>query len=122
MSNILRYLSSNEPIINTDWQNMRGVMTTRLCERLVNALVPAISVNRCANNQNRGKGVGKHADIFEGVRMADLKRCIIKPAKEVGRLRIEQEIKILRSLRGGTNIMMLYDIVRDGQVCHLVVL
>ncbi|KAH0524256.1 hypothetical protein TsFJ059_006787 [Trichoderma semiorbis] len=58
---------------------------------------------------------GKHADIFEGVRMRDLKRCIIKPAKEVGRHRIEQEIKMLRSLQGGTNIPNLYDVVQDNQ-------
>ncbi|KAL7947633.1 casein kinase II subunit alpha [Trichoderma barbatum] len=60
-------------------------------------------------------GFGKHADIFEGVRVLDLKRCIIKPAKEVGMLRIEQEIKILRSLTGGTNIPNVYDIVQDSQ-------
>ncbi|KAL7906565.1 casein kinase II subunit alpha, partial [Trichoderma velutinum] len=58
---------------------------------------------------------GRHADIFEGVRVRDLKRCIIKPAKEVGRRRIEQEIKILRSLQGGTNIANLYDVVKDNQ-------
>ncbi|KAL6800916.1 casein kinase II subunit alpha [Trichoderma sp. SZMC 28013] len=57
---------------------------------------------------------GKHADIFEGVRMRDLKRCIVKPAKEVGRHRIEQEIKVLRSLQGGTNIANLYDVVQDN--------
>ncbi|UKZ55795.1 hypothetical protein TrVGV298_009619 [Trichoderma virens] len=61
-------------------------------------------------------GFGKHADIFEGVRMIDLKRCIVKPAKEVGRLSIEQEIKILRSLGGGINIPKLYDIVQDSQM------
>lgn len=62
---------------------------------------------------------GKHADIFEGVRMRDLKRCIVKPAKEVGRHRIEQEIKVLRSLQGGTNIANLYDVVQDNPVCPL---
>jgi casein kinase II subunit alpha len=54
--------------------------------------------------------------------MADFKRCILKPAKQVGRDRIEREIKILHSLKGGTNIMIMYDIVRDGQVRQFVMI
>ncbi|KAL6872178.1 casein kinase II, alpha subunit [Trichoderma novae-zelandiae] len=61
-------------------------------------------------------GSGKHADMFEAVRVKDLKICIIRPAKEVGRPGIEQELKILCSLRGGPNILELEDIVRDGQM------
>lgn len=61
-------------------------------------------------------GSGKHADIFKAFRVLDLKSCIIRPAKQVGRPGIEQEIKILLSLKGGPNILELEDIVRDDQV------
>ncbi|EHK47812.1 uncharacterized protein TrAtP1_012036 [Trichoderma atroviride] len=54
----------------------------------------------------------KHADLFEGVRVTDYTRCILKPAKQVGRDRIEREVKILHSLRGGVNIPLLYDVIR----------
>ncbi|KAM0263904.1 hypothetical protein ACHAQJ_000939 [Trichoderma viride] len=59
---------------------------------------------------------GKYADLFEAIRVADFKSCILKPAKQVGRDRIEREIKMLHSLKGGTNIMMMYDVVRVGQM------
>ncbi|KAL7934756.1 casein kinase II subunit alpha [Trichoderma chlorosporum] len=59
---------------------------------------------------------GKYADIFEGVRVVDLKKCIIKPAKQVGKRRLRKEIKMLHHLEGGTNILKLYDIVQDTQV------
>ncbi|EGR46199.1 casein kinase II, alpha subunit [Trichoderma reesei QM6a] len=61
-------------------------------------------------------GSGKHADIFKAFRVLDLKSCIIRPAKQVGRPGIEQEIKILLSLKGGPNILELEDIVRDDQM------
>ncbi|KAL6872458.1 casein kinase II, alpha subunit [Trichoderma longibrachiatum] len=61
-------------------------------------------------------GSGKYADIFEAVRMSNLKKCIIRPAKEAGRPGIEQDIKILRSLSGGPNILELEDIVRDNEM------
>jgi casein kinase II subunit alpha len=63
------------------------------------------------------KGTRKHADLFEGVRMADFARCILKPAKQVGRDRIEREINILHSLRGGVNIPLLYNVTRYSPVC-----
>lgn len=68
------------------------------------------------NQQMRHPGSGKYADIFEAVRMSNLKKCIIRPAKEAGRPGIEQDIKILRSLSGGPNILELEDIVRDNEV------
>lgn len=65
-------------------------------------------------------GTGRHADIFQGIRIADMKPCIVKAAKEVGRDRIEQEIKIMRLLAGGTNIILLQDVVRDMFVCKTI--
>ncbi|KAH0496027.1 hypothetical protein TgHK011_009545 [Trichoderma gracile] len=61
-------------------------------------------------------GCGKFADIFKASRVRDLKSFIIRPAKEGGRPGIEREVKILRLLKGGPNILELEDIVRDDQM------
>ncbi|KAL6903309.1 kinase-like domain-containing protein [Trichoderma evansii] len=75
-------------------------------------------LNECTSSDDyeivRKISNGKHADLFEGIRITDFTRCILKPAKQVGRDRIEQEINILQSLRGGVNIILLYDIIRYG--------
>jgi casein kinase II subunit alpha len=40
-------------------------------------------------------------------------RCIIKVLKPVAAKKIKREIKILRNLSGGPNIVSLIDVVRD---------
>lgn len=62
------------------------------------------------------QGSEKYADIFKAFRVRGFKACIIRPAKEVGRSGVEQEIKILRCLKGGPNILELENIIRDNQV------
>lgn len=44
-------------------------------------------------------------------------KCIIKVLKPVKKKKIKREVKILQNLTGGPNVIHLYDIVRDAQVC-----
>mmetsp|Transcript_51395 Transcript_51395/g.111834 ORF Transcript_51395/g.111834 Transcript_51395/m.111834 type:complete len:341 (+) Transcript_51395:249-1271(+) len=60
-------------------------------------------------------GRGKYSEVFEGVRMTDGSKVIIKILKPVKKKKIKREIKILMNLAGGTNIIQLLDIVRDPQ-------
>jgi len=60
-------------------------------------------------------GRGKYSEVFEGIRVADSKKVIIKILKPVKKKKIKREIKILMNLAGGTNIIRLLDIVRDPQ-------
>lgn len=93
-------------------------MITSSCVRLVGLPVSATLIYSLFWRIAMWKGTGKYADLFEGVRITDFTRCILKPAKQVGRDRIEREIHILHSLRGGVNIPLLYDIIRYGPVCQ----
>ncbi|KAJ1635814.1 kinase-like domain-containing protein, partial [Pavlovales sp. CCMP2436] len=63
----------------------------------------------------RKVGRGKYSEVFEGVRVCDSTRCVIKILKPVKKKKIKREIKILQNLRGGTNIIRLLDVVRDPQ-------
>ena len=63
----------------------------------------------------RKVGRGKYSEVFEGVRVADGMKVIIKILKPVKKKKIKREIKILQNLAGGTNIINLLDIVRDPQ-------
>ena len=63
----------------------------------------------------RKVGRGKYSEVFEGVRVADGMKVIIKILKPVKKKKIKREIKILQNLAGGTNIIRLLDIVRDPQ-------
>jgi len=60
-------------------------------------------------------GRGKYSEVFEGIRVADNSKVIIKILKPVKKKKIKREIKILMNLAGGTNIIQLLDIVRDRQ-------
>merc|ERR1712087_922282 len=60
-------------------------------------------------------GRGKYSEVFEGVRVSDGSKVIIKILKSVKKKKIKREIKILMNLAGGTNIIQLLDIVRDPQ-------
>eukprot|EP01130_Rhizamoeba_saxonica_P000923 TRINITY_DN10807_c0_g1_i1.p1 TRINITY_DN10807_c0_g1~~TRINITY_DN10807_c0_g1_i1.p1 ORF type:complete len:364 (-),score=49.22 TRINITY_DN10807_c0_g1_i1:65-1126(-) len=61
-------------------------------------------------------GRGKYSEVFEGVNVINSEQCVIKILKPVRKKKIKREIKILQNLCGGTNIIQLYDIVRDPQV------
>ena len=74
-------------------------------------------------------GKGKYGEVFEGVDLEaasggrggggggsggdDGGRCVVKIMRPVKEQRLKREIKILRHVRGGPNIISLSDLVRD---------
>ena len=58
-------------------------------------------------------GRGKYSDVFEGLNTKNNTKCCIKMLKPVKSKKINREIKILQNLSGGTNIIQLYDTIRD---------
>lgn len=58
-------------------------------------------------------GRGKYSDVFEGIRLTDSKRVVIKVLKPVKPRKILREVKILENLKGGVNIITLLATVRD---------
>ncbi len=63
----------------------------------------------------RKVGRGKYSEVFDGVNAQTGEQCIIKVLKPVKKKKIKREIKILQNLCGGTNIIKLFDVVRDAQ-------
>jgi casein kinase II subunit alpha len=51
--------------------------------------------------------------VFEGLDMVNSDRCVIKVLKPVAAKKIKREIKVLRNLTGGPNVITLMDVVRD---------
>lgn len=51
--------------------------------------------------------------VFAGIDMSNEETCIIKVLKPVAKKKIRREIKILRNLTGGPNIVGLLDVVHD---------
>ncbi|KAK7203464.1 casein kinase II subunit alpha [Myxozyma melibiosi] len=62
----------------------------------------------------RKVGRGKYSEVFEGVNLNGNDKCIIKVLKPVKKKKIKREVKILQNLSGGTNVIKLFDIVRDA--------
>ncbi|GAM18498.1 hypothetical protein SAMD00019534_016730, partial [Acytostelium subglobosum LB1] len=58
-------------------------------------------------------GRGKYSEVFCGVNAETGQDVVIKILKPVFKQKIQREIKILRNLKGGPNIIELLDIVRD---------
>lgn len=58
-------------------------------------------------------GRGKYSDVFIGLDTTKNEECVIKVLKPVRKKKIKREIKVLRALKGGPNIVQLYDVVRD---------
>ncbi|XP_053990131.1 uncharacterized protein LOC128882536 [Hylaeus volcanicus] len=61
----------------------------------------------------RRVGRGKYSDVFEGIDIQKNEFCIIKVLKPVRQKKINKEIKVLRNLQGGPNIVNLLDVVKD---------
>lgn len=61
----------------------------------------------------RKVGRGKYSEVFEGFNVNTKEKCIVKILKPVKKKKIRREIKILQNLCGGTNIVKLFDVVRD---------
>lgn len=58
-------------------------------------------------------GRGKYSDVFLGFDAEGRRPIVIKVLKPVKKKKILREIKILRNLQGGPNIVQLLDAVRD---------
>ncbi|KAJ3485873.1 hypothetical protein NLI96_g4640 [Meripilus lineatus] len=61
----------------------------------------------------RRVGGGKYSEVFEGIDMTNEETCIIKVLKPVSKKKIKREIKILRNLTGGPNVVSLLNVVHD---------
>ncbi|KAJ3250951.1 Casein kinase II subunit alpha [Boothiomyces macroporosus] len=61
----------------------------------------------------RKVGRGKYSEVFEGIDIVNRRKCIIKVLKPIKKKKIKREIKILQNLRGGINVIQLYELVRD---------
>ena len=53
--------------------------------------------------------------VFEGIDTLNNDLCVIKVLKPVAKTKIKREIKVLRNLSGGPNVIDLIDVVRDRQ-------
>ncbi|RKP29718.1 kinase-like protein [Metschnikowia bicuspidata] len=60
-------------------------------------------------------GRGKYSEVFEGINVLNDQPCIIKVLKPVKMKKIYREVKILKNLTGGPNVIALLDIVRDSK-------
>ena len=60
-------------------------------------------------------GRGKYSEVFESYNVSQNIRCVVKVLKPVKPKKIKREIKILKNLQGGVNIIQLLNVVRDPQ-------
>lgn len=58
-------------------------------------------------------GRGKYSEVFQGINIYNDEPCVIKVLKPVKMKKIYREVKILKNLTGGPNVIGLLDIVRD---------
>ena len=58
-------------------------------------------------------GRGKYSEVFDGVATHNNRRVVVKVLKPVKKKKLKREIKILRNLQGGPNIIKLLDQIRD---------
>jgi casein kinase II subunit alpha len=61
-------------------------------------------------------GRGKYLEVFQGVNIGNDEPCVIKVLKPVKMKKIYREVKTLKNLTGGPNVIGLLDIVRDLQL------
>lgn len=58
-------------------------------------------------------GKGKYGEVFEGIDVDAGARCVVKIMRPVKEQRLKREIKILRHVCRGPNIIEMRDLVRD---------
>ena len=63
--------------------------------------------------RTRTSVTGRRTQVFEGIDSSNEESCVIKVLKPVAKKKIKREIKILRNLAGGPNVIRLMDIVHD---------
>ena len=61
----------------------------------------------------RKLGRGKYSEVFEAFNIQANTKVVVKVLKPVKNKKIRREIKILKNLKGGVNIIELLDVVRD---------
>eukprot|EP00184_Porphyridium_aerugineum_P007922 CAMPEP_0184691496 /NCGR_PEP_ID=MMETSP0313-20130426/337_1 /TAXON_ID=2792 /ORGANISM="Porphyridium aerugineum, Strain SAG 1380-2" /LENGTH=808 /DNA_ID=CAMNT_0027149229 /DNA_START=220 /DNA_END=2646 /DNA_ORIENTATION=+ len=61
----------------------------------------------------RKLGKGKYSDVFEVFDTVHQRKAVVKILKPVKKKKIKREILILQQLRGGPNIVELYDVCQD---------
>lgn len=96
------------------------------CRAVLRCVVWCIySVFLCSAQENyeiiARVGRGKYSEVFLGVDIRSLQRVIIKVLKPVRSRKIKREIKLLKTLSGGPNMIKLLDIVRDPEVSSVFV-
>ena len=52
-------------------------------------------------------GRGKYSEVFEAINVTNNEKCVVKILKPVKKKKIKREIKILKNLAGGPNIITL---------------
>eukprot|EP00124_Ichthyophonus_hoferi_P003838 Ihof_evm2s363 gene=Ihof_evmTU2s363 len=60
-------------------------------------------------------GRGKYSDVFQGYDTFKQRDCAIKILKPVKSKKIRREVLILKGLKGGANIIDMFDVVSDPQ-------
>ncbi|CAI2375567.1 unnamed protein product [Moneuplotes crassus] len=60
-------------------------------------------------------GRGKYSDVYEGINSDNDNFVAIKILKPVKKMKIRREIRVLKTLAGGPNIVKLLDVVRDKE-------
>ncbi|KAH8828055.1 kinase-like domain-containing protein [Flagelloscypha sp. PMI_526] len=58
-------------------------------------------------------GGGRYSEVFLGLDMVNNDSIVVKVLKPVAAKKIKREIKVLRTIRGGPNVVQLLDVVRD---------
>ncbi|KAG8249582.1 casein kinase II subunit alpha [Homalodisca vitripennis] len=58
-------------------------------------------------------GGGKFSDVFEAMDLTNDEKCVVKILKPIKKNKIKREIKVLKNLQGGMNIIYLLAAVKD---------
>lgn len=58
-------------------------------------------------------GRGKYSDVFLGVDTKENRQVVVKVLKPVKKKKILRELMVLQTLKGGPNIVEIFDVVRD---------
>lgn len=95
MKSFVELVSLVNPCFKHSIDSMQAVESTRRCD------------SRLCKLHSMPKPLSK---VFEGVDMVNTEKCIIKVLKPVAAKKIKREIKILRNLTGGPNVVALIDV------------
>ncbi len=63
----------------------------------------------------RQVGKGKYGEVYESHDLRNRSKCVIKIMRPVKEHRLRREIKILRHVRGGPNVVQLLEVLRDDE-------